>query len=84
MSGRITEKTIKSLVKPSRGIKIACDSEIRGFGGRLTNTGSASFLLSYSICGSVRRKMWGSLKNLVPTRKTTMVWSMTLSLVRSR
>ena len=55
MSGRITEKTIRSLVKPSRGSKITYDSELKGFGFRYGSTDSASFILNYRIHGRERR-----------------------------
>jgi hypothetical protein len=55
MRGRITEKTIKSLVKPLRGSKITYDSEVKGFGFRYASTDSASFILNYQINGRERR-----------------------------
>lgn len=55
MCGRITEKFIKCLEKPATGSKITYDSEINGFGFRLSNQGTALFILNYSIFGRERR-----------------------------
>ncbi len=55
MSGRITDKTIRSLAKPLRGSKITYDNEVKGFGFRIASTDSASFILNYRINGRERR-----------------------------
>lgn len=54
MNGRITEKTIRSLVKPLRGSKITYDGELKGFGFRYGSTDSASFIMNYRINGRER------------------------------
>lgn len=55
MSARITDKHVKSLVKPMRGSKISYDNEVKGFGFRLGSNGSASFILNFRIHGRERR-----------------------------
>jgi integrase len=55
MSNRITEKTVKHLDPPKSGNSIVYDSEIRGFGARITANGVVSFVLNYTFAGRERR-----------------------------
>ena len=47
MAERLTDKTVKSLPAPARGNVIAYDSEVKGFGARITAAGAVSFVLNY-------------------------------------
>jgi integrase len=55
MGKRIVEKSIKKLVSPELGNRIEWDSEIPGFGVRVTAAGVTSFVLDYRISGRQRR-----------------------------
>ena len=46
---KLTERVVKSLKVPSEGHEITWDTEIKGFGIRVTATGATSFVLSYRI-----------------------------------
>jgi integrase len=54
MGKRIIESTIKKLSPPEQGSCIEWDSEIPGFGVRITAAGVVSFVLSYRIFGRQR------------------------------
>jgi len=55
MGKRIVEKSIKKMESPKRGNRIEWDSEIPGFGVRVTAAGVTSFILDYRISGRQRR-----------------------------
>ena len=55
MGNRIVEKSIKKMNAPEQGNRIEWDSEIPGFGVRLTAAGVTSFILDYRISGRQRR-----------------------------
>src|ERR1039457_5748451 len=55
MGKRIVEKSIKKMDAPEKGYRIEWDSEIHGFGVRITGTGVKSFIRDYRISGRQRR-----------------------------
>lgn len=55
MKQNITQTLIKNLPAPEAGNKITYDNEIKGFGVRITKTGTISFVLNYYIHGRERR-----------------------------
>lgn len=59
MGVAITDKMIRSLVKPNKGAKIYYDSHIKGLGISVSATGVRSFILNYSIHGRARRMTIG-------------------------
>ena len=61
MTDRLTDATIKRLPAPATGNKVYFDSEIRGFGIRVTAAGARSFILNYrNRSGRERRFTIGS------------------------
>ena len=52
---KITEKTLKALGPPEQGNRIFYDSQIPGFGARVTAAGAVSFILNYRANGRERR-----------------------------
>lgn len=67
MKRRIVEQTIKGLKPPAKGNRIAWDSEIPGFGARITAAGIISFILDYRIFGRQRRYTIGRYPELTAT-----------------
>ncbi len=59
MGKRIVEKSIKKMDAPEHGNRIEWDSEIPGFGVRVTAAGAMSFILDYRIAGRQRRHTIG-------------------------
>ena len=55
MGKRIVEKSVKKMAAPEQGNRITWDSEIPGFGVRVTAAGVTSFILDYRIFGRQRR-----------------------------
>ena len=55
MAEKITQKVIGKLQTPPNGNRIHYDSEIPGFGARITAAGVVSFVLNYHIHGRERR-----------------------------
>src|SRR6266849_6484659 len=55
MPEKINEKVVKALTPPQKGNRIAYDSQISGFGVRITAGGVVSFILNYYIHGRERR-----------------------------
>jgi integrase len=55
MAQKITQRTIKHLDVPERGNRIVWDSELKGFGLRITSAGAVSFFLNYRAHGRQRR-----------------------------
>jgi len=52
---RLADRQVKALPSPAKGAKIVYDIATRGFGVRVTATGSKSFVLNYRIQGRERR-----------------------------
>jgi len=59
---RLTDRIVRNLPAPERGNKIYYDSEVRGFGARITANGSIGFVLNYrrKIDGIEKRHTLGS------------------------
>ncbi len=56
MSDKLSDKTIKTLPLPTRGNHIYFDSQVGGFGVRVTAGGARSFIFSYrTLAGRARR-----------------------------
>ena len=62
MSQRLTDKIVRRLVKPAAGNRITYDTEVRGFGVRITAGGAIAFILNYRVkaTGLERRYTIGS------------------------
>jgi integrase len=67
MGKKINQSTIKNLEAPEGGNSIEWDSEIGGFGVRITAAGSVSFILDYRIDGRQRRYTIGRSPEYSPT-----------------
>lgn len=52
---KITDKLVKELPPPSTGNRIAYDSDLHGFGVRVTAAGAKAFVLNYRAAGRERR-----------------------------
>jgi integrase len=61
MATKITQRTIKSLKIPDHGNQIVWDSELKGFGVRVTPAGAVSFFLNYRSHGRQRRFKIGNV-----------------------
>jgi integrase len=57
---RLTDSMVKALPAPAKGNKINYDSEVKGFGVRVTSSGAKSFILNYRAAGRERRITIGS------------------------
>src|ERR1022692_3994193 len=55
MSEKISEKILKNLAPPKHGNCITYDTQIPGFGVRITAAGAVSFILNYHVHGRERR-----------------------------
>lgn len=66
MKKMITERMVKS-VKPAAATYIVYDNQIRGFGVRVTPTGTVSFVLNYSVHGRERRLTLGRYPEISAT-----------------
>ena len=60
MAKRLTETLVKALSSPIKGHQIIYDTELKGFGIRMTAGGSKAFILNYRIQGRERRLTIGS------------------------
>jgi integrase len=67
MAERIVQRTIAKLTPPKTGNRILYDSEIPGFGVRITAAGAASFILNYHVHGRERRFTIGRHPELTAT-----------------
>ena len=47
MSEKLTHKIVAGLPAPERGSRIFYDTDVRGFGCRVTAAGARSFILNY-------------------------------------
>lgn len=52
---KLSDKVVKSAALPTKGNKVFYDSELKGFGVRITAKGARSFILNYWIAGRERR-----------------------------
>lgn len=52
---RLVQQSVRKLVTPASGNRVAWDSTLPGFGVRVTTGGAVSFVLSYRIYGRKRR-----------------------------
>lgn len=59
-SQRLSDKLVKELPAPDRGAKITYDSDVSGFGARVTKGGAKAYILNYRIAGRERRYTIGS------------------------
>lgn len=64
MGQRITDRFIKSLRAPEAGNRVFYDSDITGFGARITAAGVVSFVLNYYARGRERRYTIGRYPEL--------------------
>jgi integrase len=60
MAQRLDTQSVKALEAPATGNQIAYDSEVKGFGCRVTAAGAKSFVLNYRAGGRERRYTIGS------------------------
>jgi hypothetical protein len=56
MAQRLTDTNVKGLPAPATGNRIAYDSEIKGFGCRVTANGVRSFILNYRTRSGLERR----------------------------
>ena len=57
---RLDDKLVKALPAPDTGAKITYDSDVSGFGVRVTAAGARAFILNYRAAGRERRYTIGS------------------------
>ena len=55
MASRLNETLVKNLSPPAKGNQITYDTELKGFGVRVTAKGAKSFVLNYRVGGQERR-----------------------------
>jgi integrase len=60
MAEKLTDRMIESLAPPVAGNRILYDTDVKGFGLRITAGGARSFVLNYRINGRERRHTIGS------------------------
>lgn len=60
MSQRLTDKDVKDIAPPLSGNKVHYDSEVKGFGVRVTAAGARSFIFNYRVGKRERRITIGS------------------------
>ena len=60
MPVKITDRLVRELASPTRGNKITYDTEVKGFGVRITAGDARSFILNYRANGIERRMTIGS------------------------
>lgn len=59
MAEKLTDKLVREMTPPATGNRIIYDSEVRGFGARITAAGGRSFVLNYRTNGRERRHTIG-------------------------
>ncbi len=64
MPDKISDKTVKHLKPPQNGNRILYDTQISGFGVRITAAGAVSFILNYHVHGRERRFTIGKYPEL--------------------
>jgi integrase len=57
---KLTDAAVKALQSPAVGNRISYDSEVKGFGARVTSAGAKSFVLNFRAGGRERRLTIGS------------------------
>jgi integrase len=60
MAKRLTETLLKNLLPPAKGNQITYDTDLKGFGVRITTNGAKAFVLNYRVGGQERRLTIGS------------------------
>jgi integrase len=60
MAARLTDKLVKALTPPDSGNRITYDTEIKGFGVRVTASDARAFVVNYRINGRERRYTVGA------------------------
>lgn len=60
MAARLTDKLVKALASPKSGNRITYDTEIKGFGLRMTAGDARAFVLNYRVNGRERRYTIGA------------------------
>lgn len=55
MAQRLTETLVKTVASPAKGNQITYDTELKGFGVRVTANGAKAFVLNYRVGGQERR-----------------------------
>jgi integrase len=63
MATRLTDSDVRKLPAPASGNRIHYDTEVKGFGARVTAGGAKSFVLNYRAQGRERRLTIGSFPN---------------------
>jgi integrase len=64
---RITQSVIRELTPPATGNAITWDSDIAGFGARITSAGRVAFVLNYTLNGRERRYTIGKYPDWSPS-----------------
>lgn len=57
---KLTDALVRKLTPPEAGNRVAYDSEVKGFGVRITAAGARAFVLNYRIAGRERRYTIGA------------------------
>ena len=60
MAQKLTDRLVRSLPPPPTSNRITYDTEVRGFGVRVTSLGAKAFVLNYRVNGRERRLTIGS------------------------
>ncbi|HYD99018.1 MAG TPA: Arm DNA-binding domain-containing protein, partial [Alphaproteobacteria bacterium] len=60
MAEKITDLLVRGMKSPAAGNRIVYDSEVRGFGVRITAAGARAFVLNYRVDGAERRLTIGA------------------------
>jgi integrase len=60
MAERLTDSQVKSIEAPARGNRITYDTDVKGFGVRVTSAGARAFVLNYRTARRERRITIGS------------------------
>lgn len=60
MAEKLTDKLVREVAQPARSNRIIYDSEVKGFGARITAAGARAFVLNYRINGRERRHTIGA------------------------
>lgn len=60
MAEKLNDRAVKALPIPANGNRVTYDSEIKGFGVRVTAAGARAFVLNYRVAGRERRITIGS------------------------
>ena len=63
MADKLTDEIVRDLAAPASGNRITYDSEVIGFGCRVTSAGARSFVLNYRVAGRERRITIGKWPN---------------------